>query len=179
MSLHPSPRPRLSPPSLHPPPCSFLLLPAPRLRLIRLHAASQAHIHQEGQRLLWLETKRWCGLKRSRSEPNGGYERKRREEEWVSGRAARSRCGDGRSSPWILRGQKFTVVFISPFRSQSERVSGCGPNFDPLGESDSTLHFPLVFLKLFQQFPGSPSSVLQPPCMFICHRSQRTRTNSC
>ena len=52
------------------------------------------------------------------------------------GGEARSRYSDGRSSPRFLRGQKFTVVLISPFHSQSERVSGCGGNFDPLGEFD-------------------------------------------
>lgn len=53
--------------------------------------------------------------------------------------------GGGRSSlslqRWaflsrFLLGQKFTVVLISPFRSQSQRVSGCWRNFDPLRESD-------------------------------------------
>lgn len=44
---------------------------------------------------------------------------------------ARSCYSNGRSSPRFLRGQKFTVVLISPFRNQSERVSGCWGNFDP------------------------------------------------
>lgn len=34
-------------------------------------------------------------------------------------------CSDGRSSSQFLRGQKFTVVLISPFRSQSELIPGC------------------------------------------------------
>lgn len=96
---------------------------------------------------------------------------------------ARSRYSDGRSSLRFLRGQKFTVVLISPFNSQSEHVSGCWENFDPLWESDcedlkptsasppsllfsllsTSFYFIIIIIPTF-------SSQTPNPTIFICPR---------
>lgn len=102
----------------------------------------------------------------------GGRGQRGRERERGREGGRSSRSSDGRSSRRLLRGQKFTVVLISPFRSQSERGSCCRGNFDPLGESgcgrrrsppfprraaSSALHFPHNS-HLFSSFSLSLSS---------------------
>lgn len=99
----------------------------------------------------------------------GQWESGEEEEEEEEGEA-RSRYSNGRSYPWFLRGQKFTVVLISPFRSQSEHVFRGRGNFDPLRESDckdlkltSTSTSTIFFSPLYTFFFFIPIFSSPPP----------------
>lgn len=145
----PSPLFWQSPPSLCPPPpptCFFPLhssRPATcssRARINQERKIRRSDCKWEGSRW-WLELKnvqnmsewqlkKWGGgLKiKGENEKDGLLQqaalKKRR-------RRRKLAHSDGRSSPQLLWGQKFTVALISPFCSQSEHGSGCWGEFWP------------------------------------------------
>lgn len=131
------PFPQLFPPSL-----------PPSFPLIRLHAAKHKFTgrgtkgDREGSETETIRTER----EQNRQQMNSRKKKRKRSRKRVGeteGKGWRRRsgsvgerrvggggkscscCSDGRSSSQFLRGQKFTVVLISPFRSQSELIPGC------------------------------------------------------
>lgn len=121
-------------------PPALSCLPPSSIRLIRLYAAKHKFTERgtqgerEGSEAETVRTEK--GAERAAKEQlkRGDALEEMEGKGWRTGSVGERRggggkscscCSDGRSSPQFLRGQKFTVVLISPFRSQSELISGC------------------------------------------------------